>query len=63
MVADMAGDCCRELESQIIQFAAGLHALKLQAGDKVSIEAHIYLRVPRYNPSNAALHVGACHAS
>lgn len=28
---------CRELESQITQFAAGLHALKLQAGDKVSL--------------------------
>ena len=27
---------CRELESQIIQFAAGLHALKLEQGDKVS---------------------------
>ena len=38
MSADMAGDCCRELESQIIQFAAGLHALKLQAGDKVSTD-------------------------
>lgn len=30
---------CRELESQIIQFAAGLHALKLQHGDKVSHRA------------------------
>ena len=56
---------CRELESQIIQFAAGLQSLSLKAGEKVSADACLtrsMLMECMHYPSERLKYQGRCQS-